>query len=92
MADGADKDRQREFLAAIERIGKGRVILARCDNESAVTFGQSVGIKLFQGRHIEKLLSAGIRLRELLLNCHLSDTRLPTPVEKIRPPRTTTRE
>ncbi|MGH7091283.1 MAG: hypothetical protein ACREFQ_20500, partial [Stellaceae bacterium] len=59
MLEGADSDRQREFLAAIERAGKGRIILARCDNEQAVQFGHSVGIKLFQGRHIEKLLSAG---------------------------------
>jgi hypothetical protein len=58
MADGADPNRQREFLAAIDRVGKHRIILARCDNEQAVAFGQSNGIKLFQGRHVEKLLSA----------------------------------
>lgn len=58
MADGADSDRQREFLAAIERVGKGRIILARCDTEHAIAFGQKVGLKLFQGRFIEKMLSA----------------------------------
>jgi hypothetical protein len=59
MADGADADRQRDFLAALERVGKARVILARCDSEQAIQFGHAVGIKLFQGRHVEKLLSAG---------------------------------
>ncbi len=57
MADGADSERQREFLAAIERIGKGRIILARCDTPQAIAFGLSAGIKLFQGRLIEKTLN-----------------------------------
>jgi len=57
MADGADGERQREFLAAIERVGKGRIILARCDTPQAIAFGQAVGIKLFQGRLIEKTLN-----------------------------------
>ena len=58
MAESADSDRQRQFLAAVERVGKGRIILARCDTEHAVAFGQKVGLKLFQGRFIEKMLSA----------------------------------
>jgi hypothetical protein len=57
MADGSDGERQQEFLAAIDRIGKARLILARCDTEQAVAFGHKVGIKLFQGRYIEKLQS-----------------------------------
>jgi EAL domain-containing protein (putative c-di-GMP-specific phosphodiesterase class I) len=59
MADGADGERQREFLAAIERIGKGRIILARCDTPQAIEFSHSVGIKLLQGRLIEKMANAG---------------------------------
>lgn len=58
MAESVDSDRQREFLTALERVGKGRIILARCDTEHAIAFGQKVGIKLFQGRFIEKMLSA----------------------------------
>ena len=57
MADGADGERQREFLAAIERTGKNRIILARCNSPQAIEFGLSVGIKLFQGRLIEKTLN-----------------------------------
>jgi hypothetical protein len=33
--------------------------MCRCDNEEAVTMGQSLGIALFQGRHIDRLLGAG---------------------------------
>jgi len=58
MADVGDSDRQKDFLAGVDRVGKGRIILARCDTEHAVAFGQKVGIKLFQGRFIEKMLSA----------------------------------
>jgi EAL domain-containing protein (putative c-di-GMP-specific phosphodiesterase class I) len=57
MVDSAEGDRQKEFLAGIERVGKGRIILARCDTEQSIAFGQKVGITLFQGRFIEKMLS-----------------------------------
>jgi len=33
-----------------------RVILCRCDNQEAVDVGKKVGINLFQGRHIDKIL------------------------------------
>jgi hypothetical protein len=49
---------QREFLrAAIVAAGPSRVILCRCDNDAAIKFGQSVGITLFQGRYVDKLLA-----------------------------------
>jgi hypothetical protein len=49
---------QREFLrASIIAAGPSRVILCRCDNEAAIKFGQSVGITLFQGRYVDKLLA-----------------------------------
>lgn len=58
MAESAEGERQREFLAAIDRVGKSRIILARCDTAEAVAFGHAAGIKLFQGRFIEKTLAA----------------------------------
>jgi EAL domain-containing protein (putative c-di-GMP-specific phosphodiesterase class I) len=58
MANSADGDRQREFLTAIERTGKTRVILARCDSPQAVAFGHAAGIRLFQGRFIEKMVNS----------------------------------
>jgi len=49
-------ERLDEFRAALERAGKTHVILARCDNADAVSFGQSMGVRLFQGRHVDQLL------------------------------------
>ncbi len=59
MAEGKSSDRDGEFLAALERVGTERVILARCDTEQAIEFGHRVGIKLFQGRIVDTLLHAG---------------------------------
>lgn len=42
-----------------------RVILCRCDNDKAVTFGQSVGINMFQGRFIENLIAEEARRRDM---------------------------
>ncbi|MTJ81197.1 MAG: EAL domain-containing protein [Telmatospirillum sp.] len=42
----------------IRRCGPSRSILCRCDGQEAIDFGQSVGITLFQGRHVEQLLAA----------------------------------
>ncbi len=42
-----------------------RVILSRCDNEAAVTFGQGVGINMFQGRYIENLIAEEARRRDI---------------------------
>jgi hypothetical protein len=56
MADPLLTERTTAFREAVKRCGASRIILARCDSEDAVTFGQSVGIRLFQGRHIDRLL------------------------------------
>ena len=42
---------------AIERTGRARIILARCDSEEAVSFGRSMGFRLFQGRYVDRLLN-----------------------------------
>jgi EAL domain-containing protein (putative c-di-GMP-specific phosphodiesterase class I) len=57
MADAHRSERLDELRAALERAGKTRVILARCDSEEAVQFGQSIGLRLFQGRHVDRLLN-----------------------------------
>ena len=49
----------------IRRCGASRTILCRCDGQDAVDFGQSVGITLFQGRHVESLLTASQKQRSL---------------------------
>jgi len=48
---------------ALRRIGVNRIILCRCDNQASVEFGHSVGISLFQGRHIETLVQGDPRKR-----------------------------
>ncbi|HTH15844.1 MAG TPA: hypothetical protein VL974_04265 [Magnetospirillum sp.] len=55
-----EKDNKTE---ALRRIGVTRIILARCDTPSAIEYGHSVGITLFQGRHIEQTLAADLRRR-----------------------------
>ena len=39
----------------VQRAGTARVILTRCSEAAAVPFGHSLGISLFQGRHIDTL-------------------------------------
>jgi EAL domain-containing protein (putative c-di-GMP-specific phosphodiesterase class I) len=67
MADAMATQRITSFRDAVERTGRSRIILARCDGEEAVRFGQSLGLRLFQGRYIDRLLggagSPGPRLR-----------------------------
>jgi len=58
MADPLRTERTTGLREAVDRAGRSRIILARCDSEDAVTFGQAVGLRLFQGRHIDRLLSA----------------------------------
>lgn len=41
---------------AIETGTQGRLILARCDDDRAIRFGQDLGITLFQGRHLDQVL------------------------------------
>ena len=55
--DLADPARGAEVRSAVERVGKARVILARCDTEEAVRFGRECGVNLFQGRYIDRLLA-----------------------------------
>jgi hypothetical protein len=57
-----EKDKKTE---ALRRIGVTRIILCRCDNPAAIEFGHSVGITLFQGRHIESLVQGDPRKRGL---------------------------
>ncbi|MBM3572402.1 MAG: hypothetical protein FJX52_08600 [Alphaproteobacteria bacterium] len=57
MADDLSGKRKDELKAQINRTGRARVILCRCDTEEAIRFGQTLGINMYQGRYIEKLLT-----------------------------------
>ncbi|MBI2978341.1 MAG: hypothetical protein HYY38_05860, partial [Rhodospirillales bacterium] len=62
-------DRGEELHAKIRNLvkrgGPDRLVLCRCDDEQAVTFGQSVGINMFQGRYIENLIAEENRRRDI---------------------------
>lgn len=45
--------------------GAARVVLSRCDSEEAIDFGRSMGIELFQGRHVEALIAEESRRKNL---------------------------
>ena len=53
---GAVKDKQDEIGEQVERTGKGRIILARCDNRHMIETGQRMGITMFQGHYLDTVL------------------------------------
>lgn len=55
-ADIKTRENQK-ILDAIKQCGPNRVILSRCDNRKAVDYGQELGISLFQGRYLDKLMN-----------------------------------
>eukprot|EP00752_Nemacystus_decipiens_P017163 g15377.t1 len=61
--EGGDPERREDVARQIERCGKGRVILARCDNEAMVRTGQSMGVTMFQGRFLDAVLQQLSRSR-----------------------------
>ena len=68
LADPQHGGRLAALRDALDRIGKRRVILARCDSEEAVQFGLAQGLRLFQGRHIDRLVNAGVVAASRKLN------------------------
>jgi hypothetical protein len=65
MVDGGEEIHNR-IRTMVRHAGEDRVVLCRVDNREAVDFGQSIGISLFQGRHVENLIAEDNRRRELL--------------------------
>ncbi len=49
----------------IHKAGENRVVLCRVDNREAIDFGRSVGITLYQGRHVENLIAEDNRRKDL---------------------------
>ncbi len=56
MGEDAAAARRKELREMIEAAGNTRIILCRCDTPAAVRLGQSLGITMFQGRHIDSVL------------------------------------
>jgi EAL domain-containing protein (putative c-di-GMP-specific phosphodiesterase class I) len=48
----------RDVQDAIERIGRDRVILSRCETASCLELGQKLGITMYQGHHFDNLMRA----------------------------------
>jgi hypothetical protein len=44
-----------ELESMVKKSGVNRVVLCRCDDTKAIEFGKAMGIKLFQGWHIDKI-------------------------------------
>lgn len=53
----ANKVENQPLKRAIEASGQGRVILCRCDTRQAVSYGQAMGVTLFQGRYLDRLVN-----------------------------------
>jgi hypothetical protein len=58
LLDGLNDERRVELKASIKRAGLDRVILCRCDTSEAIRWGQSFGIRLFQGHYVDSRLRA----------------------------------
>jgi hypothetical protein len=58
LLDSLNETRREELKAAIKRAGVDRVTLCRCDSADAVRWGQSLGIRLFQGHYVDSRLRA----------------------------------
>lgn len=50
-------EQNQRLIEAIRACGSNRVILTRCDNEKAVTYGQALGLSLFQGRYLDQMIN-----------------------------------
>jgi hypothetical protein len=59
MPDASGKNGVPGFVEAVRRAGPERLIIARCDNGEAIDYGRSLGLKLFQGRHLDQILNPG---------------------------------
>jgi len=59
--ESPDEGKREKFQQAIERCGKSRVVLARCDSPDAVRFGHQLGITMFQGRFLDALMQEEMR-------------------------------
>ncbi|MBX6322949.1 MAG: EAL domain-containing protein [Rhodospirillaceae bacterium] len=56
LVDDHDGPRGADLMAAVDRIGRDRLILCRCDSPEALRVGRAMGINLYQGRYFDGLL------------------------------------
>ncbi len=56
---GSRDEHIRELRDFVAGFGRARTILCRCDSEAAIAVGRALGIGLFQGHHVDRLLLGG---------------------------------
>ncbi len=56
--DLRDTEHGAAVAASVQRIDGEKLLLARCDSESAIAWGLDHGIYRFQGRHVDAMLAA----------------------------------
>ena len=56
MLDDPSGQRHDELKKTISTAGEARVIMTRCDSAESVRLGETFGIHMFQGRHIDALV------------------------------------
>jgi hypothetical protein len=56
MLDDPTGQRHEEVRNFVAALGESRAILARCDSDEGVRLGEALGIRMFQGRHIDTLI------------------------------------
>lgn len=49
-------EENKRIAKAVQECGPNRVILCRCDDRNAIDYGHAMGIHLFQGRHLDRIL------------------------------------
>lgn len=49
----------KDFMSYMNKAERAKIILCRIDDEKAIELGNSLGINLYQGRYVNRLLSAG---------------------------------
>lgn len=62
ISNDIDSPQHDTLVKAVEKCGANRLILCRCDNSDAIEYGQALGIALFQGRHLDKMLNPNAKV------------------------------
>ena len=56
--ESSEKDR---IVGAIERLGPENIIFCRCGNREVIEAGHNLGITLFQGRFVDRIVNPNSR-------------------------------
>lgn len=55
---GLEPREQRQLTTALQRLGPERIVLQRAETEGALAWGRAHGIRRFQGRHVDAMMTA----------------------------------